>query len=234
LNKASADKIRAFSVHVLTASGAVLAFLALILATGEYWEPMFLALGIALIVDGIDGPLARKFDVVHTLPRWSGDILDLVVDFVTYVFVPAYAIGASGLISGWLGLASGVIVCVSGALYFADKEMKTRDDYFQGFPAVWNVIAFYEFLLQPPEWISFLAVFALAALSFAPVKFVHPLRVREFRALNILLMAAWAVLALWALIDSFEQPVAVTWALGLIAVYFLLAGLLRPPRVEEV
>ena len=97
---ARSDIIRAFAVHVLTAGGAAIAFIALIFATGEFWEPMFLCLGLALIVDGLDGPLARKFDVAHRLPRWSGDILDLVVDFTTYVFVPAYAIAASGLIPG--------------------------------------------------------------------------------------------------------------------------------------
>jgi phosphatidylcholine synthase len=226
------EQVRAFLVHVLTASGAGLAFIALIFATSDYWEPMFLTLGLALIVDGLDGPLARKFDVAQRLPRWSGDILDLVVDFLTYVFVPAYAMGASGLIPGWLGLASGLIVCITAALYFADKEMKTRDNYFKGFPAVWNVVAFYIFLVQPPAWASFLAVIALAALTFAPVKFVHPLRVAEFRALNIVLMGAWAVLALWVLVDSFEQPAAVTWALALIAVYFLAAGLLRKPAEE--
>jgi phosphatidylcholine synthase len=226
------EQVRAFLVHVLTASGAGLAFIALIFATSDYWEPMFLTLGLALIVDGLDGPLARKFDVAQRLPRWSGDILDLVVDFLTYVFVPAYAMGASGLIPGWLGLASGLIVCITAALYFADKEMKTRDNYFKGFPAVWNVVAFYIFLVQPPGWASFLAVIALAALTFAPVKFVHPLRVAEFRALNIVLMGAWAVLALWVLVDSFEQPAAVTWALALIAVYFLAAGLLRKPAEE--
>jgi phosphatidylcholine synthase len=226
------EQVRAFLVHVLTASGAGLAFIALIFATSDYWEPMFLTLGLALIVDGLDGPLARKFDVAQRLPRWSGDILDLVVDFLTYVFVPAYAMGASGLIPGWLGLASGLIVCITGALYFADKEMKTRDNYFKGFPAVWNVVAFYIFLVQPPAWASLLAVIALAVLTFAPVKFVHPLRVAEFRALNIVLMGAWAVLALWVLVDSFEQPAAVTWALALIAVYFLAAGLLRKPAEE--
>lgn len=233
MNKRS-DIIRAYAVHVLTASGAALAFVALIFAAGEYWEPMFLCLGLALIVDGIDGPLARKFKVAETLPRWSGDVLDLVVDFTTYVFVPAFALAASGLIPGWLGLASGLIVCVSGALYFADKEMKTRDNYFRGFPAVWNAVAFYLFLLQPPGWISFLAVAALAALSFSPVKFVHPLRVREFRALNIVLMGVWGALALWALVASFEQPVAVTAGLAAIALYFLLAGVLRRPTVEDV
>jgi phosphatidylcholine synthase len=228
------DQVRAFAVHVFTASGAGIALIALIFATGEYWEPMFLALGIALIIDGLDGPLARKFKVAETVPRWSGDTLDLVVDFTTYVFVPAYAIAASGVVAGWLGIAAGLIVCISGALYFADKEMKTADAYFRGFPAAWNAIAFYVFLLQPPGWTSFLGIAVLAALSFAPVKFVHPLRVREFRALNIVLMAVWGVLALWALIDSFEQPAAVTWALVIIALYFLLAGLLRQPHAKEV
>ncbi len=230
----SYETVRAFSIHVLTASGAALAFIALIFATGGYWEPMFLALGLALIVDGIDGPLARRFNIAQVLPRWSGDILDLIVDFVTYVFVPAYAIAASGVIPSYLAIIAGVIVCLSGAIYFGDRAMKTRDNYFRGFPAVWNVIAFYLYLLQPAGWLSFLIVSALAALSFLPVKFVHPLRVREFRALNIVLLIIWSVLALWALIESFEQAKLVTWALVVIAVYFLLAGLLRQPAREEI
>lgn len=226
--------VRAFAVHLLTASGTGLAFIALIFATGEFWEPMFLCLGIALIVDAVDGPLARAFDVGQTLPRWSGETLDLVVDFTTYVFVPAYAIAASGLIPGLAGLAAGVIVCVSGALYFADQNMKTADNYFRGFPAVWNVIAFYVFLLEPPAWASFAGIAALAVLSFLPVMFVHPVRVPELRRLNMLLIAAWGVLALWALIDSFSQPAWVTWALGAIALYFLAGGILRRPVAEDV
>ena len=90
------ETIRAFAVHVLTACGAALALLALIFATGGHWEAMFFCLGLALIVDGADGPLAREFKVAEVLPRWSGDTLDIVVDFVTYVFVPAYAIAGSG------------------------------------------------------------------------------------------------------------------------------------------
>ena len=234
MNPANFDILRAFAVHVLTASGAAIAFIALIFATGEFWEPMFLCLGVGLIVDGLDGPLARKFGTAHRLPRWSGGTLDLVVDFTTYVFVPAYAIAASGLIPGLLGIAAGVIVCITGALYFADTAMKTADNYFRGFPAVWNVVAFYIFLLEPPAWLSLVAIIALGCLTFAPVKFVHPLRVREFRALNIVLIAAWGVLALWALIDSFSQPAPVTWALCLIALYFLLAGILRRPHAEDV
>ncbi|MGB8999645.1 MAG: phosphatidylcholine synthase, partial [Pseudolabrys sp.] len=91
------EYVRAFTIHVFTATGAALALLALILGTGGHWAGMFLCLGLALVIDGVDGPLARAFEVQKLLPRWSGDTLDLVVDFTTYVFVPAYAIAASGL-----------------------------------------------------------------------------------------------------------------------------------------
>ena len=102
------ERARAFTVHIFTATGAALAFLALILATGGHWAAMFLCLGLALVVDGADGPIARAFDVQNVLPRWSGDTLDLVVDFTTYVFVPAYAIAASGLLPQILAIPAGL------------------------------------------------------------------------------------------------------------------------------
>ena len=162
------ERVRAFAIHVFTATGAGLALLALVLATGGHWAAMFFVLGAALLVDGIDGPLARAFNVAEVLPRWSGDTLDLVIDFTTYVFVPAYAIAASGLLPHALSLVSGVVICMTGALYFADRRMKTDDNYFRGFPALWNLAAFYLYILEPPEWIAATAVFVLAALSFAP------------------------------------------------------------------
>src|SRR5271169_205230 len=88
----------AFSVHVFTALGAGVALLAMLEAVREHWAAMFGWLGAALLIDGLDGPLARRLDVVRLQPNWSGDVLDLVVDFVTYVFVPAYAVTASGLL----------------------------------------------------------------------------------------------------------------------------------------
>src|SRR4029078_2426692 len=97
-------RILAYSVHVLTALGAALALLALIAASRGEFPLMFVLLGVALIVDGIDGPLARRFRVAEPLPRWSGDLLDLVVDFTTYVMVPAYAIATGGLMTDILGV----------------------------------------------------------------------------------------------------------------------------------
>jgi phosphatidylcholine synthase len=222
-------RIRAFTVHVFTATGAALALLALILATGGHWSGMFFCLGMALLVDGADGPMARAFEVERLLPRWSGETLDLVVDYTTYVFVPAYAIGASGLLPQGFAIPAAVIVVICGALYFADREMKTTDNYFRGFPAVWNLAAFYLYVLEPPEWAAALSIVALAVLSFTPIKFLHPLRVQRFRIVNIALMAAWAVLALIALVHDLAPGVFVTLPLSLIAIYFFLIGLLRTP-----
>ena len=225
----SLASVRAFVVHILTACGAALALLALIFATGGHWAAMFFCLGLALIVDGIDGPLARMFNVAEILPRWSGATLDLVVDFVTYVFVPAYAIAGSGTMPPELALPAGVVVVITGALYFADRNMKTDDNYFRGFPAVWNLAAFYLILLEPPAWAAAGMVAALAVLTFVPVRFVHPLRVRHLRVLNIALLALWAALALLAVVQDLEPGLAVKIPLAAIAGYFLIAGLLRRP-----
>jgi phosphatidylcholine synthase len=223
------ERVRAFMVHVLTASGAALALLALILATGGHWAGMFFLLGLALVVDGADGPIARAFYVQKVLPRWSGDTLDLVVDFVTYVFVPAYAIIASGLLPQVLAIPAGILVVISGALYFADREMKTKDNYFRGFPAVWNLAAFYLYLFEPPEWVAAVAIAILAVLSFAPIKFLHPLRVQQWRVFNMMLLAVWAVLAIIAVVQDLSPGLYVVLPLSIIAAYFFTIGLLRRP-----
>ena len=212
--------LRAFTIHLFTACGAALAFLALILATGGHWAAMFFCLGLALVVDAADGPLARAFKVKDVLPRWSGETLDLVVDFLTYVFVPAFAIAASGYLPPLLAIPAGIVVVITGALYFADREMKTTDNYFRGFPGVWNLAAFYLFLLEPPAWAAAAGVLALAGLTFAPIRFVHPLRVLHLRTLNI---------ALLAVIQNLAPGPIVTVPLSAIAAYFLVAGLLRRP-----
>jgi phosphatidylcholine synthase len=220
-------EVCAFAVHVFTALGAALGLLALIFATGGHWAAMFFTLGLALLVDGIDGPLARRFKVQELLPRWSGEGLDFVVDFITYVFVPAYAIAASGYLPQTLAIPLAALIVVTGALYFADGNMKTEDNYFRGFPAVWNLVAFYIFVLAPHPWAGAAAIVALAVLTFVPVRFVHPLRVRQGRIINIMLMVVWAAFAFIAVATDLEPGPYVTAGLSVIALYFLVAGLLR-------
>ncbi len=217
----------AFAVHIFTACGAACALLALIAAVGAAWTQMFLWLGLALIIDGVDGTFARRLQVAEVLPRWSGELLDFVVDFTTYVFVPAYAMATGGLLPQSVALALGLIVTITGALYFADRRMKTSDSYFRGFPALWNVVAFYLFLLKPAPWLGAVVITVLAAATFAPVYFVHPVRVPRWRPLNLTALVLWALLALLALAQDLDPPTWVGAALADIAIYFVIVGLLR-------
>ena len=209
----------AFSVHVFTALGAGVALLALMEAVREHWTAMFWWLGVALVIDGIDGPMARRIDVVRLQPNWSGEVIDIVVDFVTYVFVPAYAIATSGMLWPFAAPLLGVGIAVSGALYFADRRMKSDDNHFRGFPGLWNMAAFYLFLLHWPPAASSLAVAVLIALTFMPFHVVHPVRVARLRRLTLSLISAGIALAAVTLIDDFKPGIAVTAALCAIGLY---------------
>jgi phosphatidylcholine synthase len=220
----------AFAVHIFTALGAACALLALLAAVRMEWQAMFIWLGIALIIDGIDGTLARRLHVAELLPRWSGDVLDLVVDILTYVFVPAYALVNSDLLPPSLATVLGAVIVVTGSLYFADRDMKTSDYYFRGFPALWNVAAFYLFLLQPTPWLSAFAVIALAVLTFVPFHVIHPMRIAHLRLLTLIAMVLWALLALLAVADNLAPGFWTVAALCVLAVYFVGIGFLRRHR----
>jgi phosphatidylcholine synthase len=209
----------AFGVHVFTALGAGIALLALLEAVREHWAAMFAWLGVALVIDAADGPMARRLDVVRLQPNWSGDTLDLVVDFVTYVFVPAYAVTASRLLMPVAAPILGIGIAVSGALYFADRRMKSDDNHFRGFPGLWNIAAFYLFLLHWPPLLSSLAIALLIVATFLPFHVVHPVRVVRLRWLTLTLMALWGVLTIYVVAKDFDVGTPVTVTLCLIAIY---------------
>ena len=126
-------KIRALSVHLLTATGAVFAMLAMLAAVDSRWDLMFLWLVVAFFVDGIDGPLARHYDVKKNAAEFDGVLLDLIIDYLTYVFIPAFALFKSGLMDGWTGLFAIILITFTSVMYFADTRMKTKDNSFSGF-----------------------------------------------------------------------------------------------------
>ena len=217
----------AFAVHIFTACGAGCALLALTAAVNGKWAAMFVWLGIALCIDGIDGTFARRLQVAKLLPRWSGDILDLVVDILNYVFVPAYALATSGLLPKPAAIPLGLLIVVTGALYFADRLMKTSDYYFRGFPALWNVAAFYLFMLKPEPWVGAAAIIALAVLTFVPFHVIHPVRITHLRGVTTVALAAWAALAIAAVAQDLNPPLWVGAALCALAVYFVVIGFFR-------
>lgn len=223
----TAARARAFAVHLLTASGVAFGLLALLAAHEHRWTTMFLWLGVALAVDAIDGPLARRFKITEVLPQWSGEVLDLVVDYLNYVLVPAYALVLSGLVPAPFSFAAGTAIVITGALYFADLRMKTEDAYFRGFPAVWNVVVFYLFLFRPDAMLTVAVVTVFSFVTFVPMLFLHPIRVRRLRGLNLVILAGWILLSVVALNYDLSPPPWVAYALLAIGLYFLLAGTFR-------
>jgi phosphatidylcholine synthase len=181
--------------------GAGVALIALSEAVREHWAAMFWWLGAALVIDGIDGPVARRLEVERVQPNWSGEVLDLVVDFVTYVFVPAYAITASGLLLPVAAPLLGVAIAVSGALYFSDRRMKSADNHFRGFPGLWNIAALY--------------------LTFVPFNVLHPIRVVRLRRLTLALIGAWTALVIVALANDFQIGTGIKLALCAIGLYVI-------------
>ena len=183
-----------FSVHLFTASGGAVAVLALYAAIARDFAACFAWLGLALFIDGVDGALARAARVKVTAAAIDGAVLDLVVDFLTYVLVPVAALWRSGLMPSEASFWIGLIVTIASALYFADTRMKTDDLWFRGFPATWNLVVFYLFVLRPPWMLSAFILLGAAALMFTPIVFVHPLRVVRLRRLTIAMTLAWFVL----------------------------------------
>ncbi len=212
------------AVHVFTAFGAVCGLLALQSTAEGDWHLAFLWLGIALVIDGVDGPLARRYDAAAALPRFSGVRLDLVVDYLNYCAVPAFIVVRAELVPAGLQLVAGSIIMLSSLFHFADRKSKTDDGYFVGFPAAWNVVCFYILALgMDGPWAFFLIV-VLAVATFAPLKWLHPLRVRSLRPLTLLVLLAWTAAALLVVATGFPAMPAAQAVFLISAVYVLAVG----------
>ena len=205
---------KALAVHLLTGTGAVFAMLAMLAAVKLQYDLMFLWLVVAFFVDGIDGPLARKYDVKTAAPEFDGVLLDLIIDYLTYVFIPAFALFQSGRMDGWSGWLMLIIVTFASAMYFADTRMKTNDNSFSGFPGCWNMLVLVIFALNIPWYISLVLVTFLAITMFVPLKFVHPVRTDRWRIVTLPMALAWTFFAGWA-----------AWGLVVTSIYLLFAGI---------
>lgn len=205
-------------VHLFTASGAVCGLLATRAIFAGAWEIVFAWLGLAIIIDGVDGALARMAKVNRYLPRFSGDRLDLVIDYVTYVFVPALALLQAGFLQGGWGLLLASLILLSSLFHFSDTQSKTQDHSFVGFPAIWNLVAFYVFAFGLSQWATALLVLACVALTFVPLKWAHPMRTPMLWPVTILAMGLWMVAAAFTVWSGFPAGL---WAK---AVLLLAAG----------
>jgi phosphatidylcholine synthase len=196
-------------------------------AIANTWEQMFAWLGVALIIDGIDGTFARMARVGERLPRFSGDRLDLVVDYVTYVFVPALALVQAGYLSGPFGLLLASLILLSSLFHFSDTQSKAEDYSFVGFPAIWNIVAFYVFAFQMQTWVTALVVLTCVALTFVPLPWAHPLRTPGLWPVTFSLTGLWCIAAFSTVARGFPASTIEKWVYAAAAAYGLVLALLR-------
>lgn len=224
---------KALCVHLFTATGAVFAMLAMLAAVDGKWSMMFLWLVVAFVVDGIDGPLARRYEVNKNAAQFDGNILDMIIDYLTYIFIPAFALFKSGLLPGWAGWFAIIVITFASALYLVNTGMKTKDKSFMGFPGCWNMVVLVLFAIEPNFWISFTLVAVLAVAMFLPLKFVHPVRTERWRMVTLPMALAWTFFAGWAAWVDFDPESWAHWGLIVTTVYLLVAGILQQLIPEQ-
>lgn len=223
--------IAAWAVHAFTMSGLLFATLATISLIEGYISMMWLWLGVALVVDGVDGSMARKACVKQVIPWFDGAVLDNIIDYITWTFLPAlfmYMYLPFG--SKLMALVMALTAIISSVFCYANEGEKSSDNYFVGFPAAWNIVAVIMYVLETPAAINIIVTVALAVLTLAPLHFTHPMRVKRYRTANMVSSVVW-IASTGVLIATY--PAKPLWALAAFAVsgaWFLLAGVLRTVR----
>lgn len=214
-------RLAAASVHVFTGLGTVTALLAAMAIVHKDWQAMFAWLGLALFIDGVDGTLARRTEVSVRIPEFSGERLDWIIDYLTYVFLPAFALIEAGFLPGIWGIFLASVMMITSLYHFCDLGNKSDDGNFVGFPAIWNIVAFYIFVMTPGNVLTSVIILFLSALTFVPLKWVHPVRAKWARPLTLGVTVVASLLAIYAMWTGFPPELWVKLALGICAVYLM-------------
>lgn len=192
------DRLLAWGVHLFTATGIVAALLALIATAEGRWREVFLWLFVALLIDGLDGTLARAARVEEVLPRMDGKMIDAVIDFTTYAVIPAFLFYRAGLAPPGWNVVCAAVMLLAAALYYGKEGMIADTMHFVGFPVLWNVFVFFAFFVfQLPGWLNAAFVFFFAVLHFVPIKFAYPSRTTRWRGLTLTISLAALLAAAW-------------------------------------
>jgi phosphatidylcholine synthase len=198
-------KAIAWAVHAFTACGIIAGFLALVAVLKGDAVAAFLWLGLALFVDGIDGALARRARVHEFTPNFDGATLDNVIDFFNYVAVPALMVYWFAMVPGTWGLVAAATMMATSLYTFANIGMKSHDYYFVGFPAIWNVVVLYFYILDTGWLVNLITIAILSFLTFVPIKFIHPLRVTDWREITVPITVLWAAMTLSLVLSGKDE-----------------------------
>jgi len=214
-------KALAWSVHAFTASGIIFAFLAILAVQAHEYVHVFLYLAIAFLIDGIDGTFARAVKVQEVLPNFSGDSIDHVIDFTTYAVIPAYFLYEAELLPPNLAFLGICVLLLTSCYYYGKLTYVTHDLHFEGFPVLWNFVAFYLFFLFDfSQTTNFIIIIIVGVLHFVPWKYPYPSRTKELRLPTFVVFGLTGIAMLYALFLYPQKPFWVDLTGYLSVLYF--------------
>ena len=225
-----------YLVTLFTTPGVLLSFFALVASIEQNLELVFFYLALALFIDGIDGSLARMVDVKRHTPHINGENLDNIIDYLNYVFVPVFVIYWLDFVPAGLEIISAFIILAVSCYTFANSNIKTSDFYFSGFPALWNIVILYFYILDTDPFLNFFTICLLAIFTFIPIKYLHPFRVKRFRLVSLSVLGIWmatTVLILYfrELNENLLEAAFTLWVMT--NIYFILLTVIRTSSKEE-
>jgi len=225
--------VAAWGVHLLTASGAPAGLLAVLAAIRGDVAVSFWWMAYTIVVDAVDGTLARAVGVKQVLPTVDGARLDDCVDYFTYVLVPAtFLVVVPGILA--LAVPVAAAMCIASGYGFAQTAAKTTDHFFTGFPSYWNVVAFYLWALGWPPSVNAAVVVLFAVGVFVPIRYVYPSRTTTLRGLTITLGVVWGVLLMWAVAHADDLPRRLVVASLFYPVYYFALSLVLHLRPRDL
>ncbi len=219
------QKLLAWSAHLFTATGALWGLLALLAITNRQWVLSFAWMGVAIFVDSFDGLLARRLHVKQVLPEFDGALLDNMVDFLNYVFIPAFFLSEANFLPHNAGIVGAGLILLSSSYQFCQSGAKTKDHYFKGFPSYWNIMVFYMFILSLNGWINLAIIVLLSALVFVPIKYIYPSRTKMHQGLTISLAGIWGIANIIILTQYPTHSPWLVWTSLLFVVYYTAMSL---------
>lgn len=182
-------KVQAYGVHLLTGLGAALGLWSIILIYDGYYQEAIWILALSVIIDSVDGTLARYFKTKKYAPKIDGALMDNIIDFLTWTIAPLAWIYATMDIPLWV-----LLICALSSVFgFSNKDAKTSDDYFLGFPSYWNIVVFYIYLLNLPDIFASAILLTFCIVTFLPVKFIYPTRTPFLRPLTLALGSMFTI-----------------------------------------
>ncbi|MBX3010587.1 MAG: CDP-alcohol phosphatidyltransferase family protein [Caldilineaceae bacterium] len=215
-----ANKVLAWSAHLLTATGAIWGLFSILAISSHQWLLAFIWMALSVFVDSFDGIWARRVRVKSVLPNFDGALLDNMIDFLNYVVVPAYFLHESQMLPSQYALTGAAFILLASAYQFCQGDAKTEDHYFKGFPSYWNIMVYYMFVLGWSPWVNLAVTVLLSALVFVPIKYVYPTRTAIYQRLTMTLACIWGVVNVVILVQYPDYNPWLVWASLLFVIYY--------------